>query len=128
MPAMRMIAEVGGRPNVTGMSSAMPVMGPMPGRTPTIVPRNTPTSASSRLKGVTATLKPSVRFCQKFTVRLLSHQQKAKRARRQLHAEQVVKDEEEPEAERHCDDGVPQEMAPVQEQDAGHEDQEGGDG
>ena len=35
-------AETGGRPKVIGSSIAIVAIGPMPGSTPTAVPRNTP--------------------------------------------------------------------------------------
>ena len=56
-----MKAAVGSRLKVTGSSSATVSAGPMPGSTPTAVPSVTPTSAQSRLKGVSATAKPWAR-------------------------------------------------------------------
>ena len=51
MPHIMMSADVGFIPNVTGMSSAMLADVPMPGSTPTIVPRNTPRNVYQRLIG-----------------------------------------------------------------------------
>jgi hypothetical protein len=42
-------AETGGSPNVIGNSMAMVAIGPIPGRTPTAVPRKTPTRQYKRL-------------------------------------------------------------------------------
>ena len=42
MPDSMISAETGGSPNVIGSSIAMVAIGPMPGSTPTAVPRNTP--------------------------------------------------------------------------------------
>ena len=53
-----MKAAVGSRLKVTGSSRATVSAGPIPGSTPTAVPRVTPTIAHNRLKGVSATAKP----------------------------------------------------------------------
>jgi len=53
-----MIAEVGGMVKVNGNRIAIPFAPPKPGNTPIITPRVTPTSISSKLKGVIATAKP----------------------------------------------------------------------
>src|SRR5436190_10663879 len=58
MPAIMISAEVGFMPNVTGMSSAIPAEGPMPGSTPMMVPRNTPMKVYQRLIGCMQTAKP----------------------------------------------------------------------
>src|SRR5688572_22894192 len=58
MPAIMMSADVGFIPNVTGISSAMPAEGPMPGSTPMTVPRNTPMKVYQRLIGCRQTAKP----------------------------------------------------------------------
>src|SRR5919106_5888592 len=58
MPANMMKAAVGSRLKVTGSSRATVSAGPIPGSTPTAVPRVTPTIAHNRLKGVSATAKP----------------------------------------------------------------------
>src|SRR5688500_10395963 len=57
-----MMPEVGGIPKVSGSRSATPETGPTPGRAPMRVPRNTPATAMSRLKGVNAIEKPSARL------------------------------------------------------------------
>src|SRR4051812_12081279 len=62
MPAIMMSADVGSIPKVTGMSNAMLADGPMPGSTPTIVPRNTPRNVYQRLTGCRQTRKP-FRMC-----------------------------------------------------------------
>ena len=54
-------AGVGGRAKVTGSSIAVPATGPIPGRTPTSVPRRQPTRAKSRLAGWSAVAKPPSR-------------------------------------------------------------------
>ncbi len=61
-----MIAEVGWRLKVSGINSATPVMGPIPGRTPMSVPRKTPPKQSIRLNGVPATPNPRVTLLQKW--------------------------------------------------------------
>src|SRR5205814_9496497 len=58
----RMMAEVGGIVNVSGSRMATPLAPPRPGRTPMMVPRAMPTTATKRLNGVMATWKPSSRF------------------------------------------------------------------
>ena len=57
-----MKAGIGSSAKVTGSSSATVSAGPMPGRTPTSVPRKTPSRAQSRFSGVRATLNPSIRL------------------------------------------------------------------
>jgi len=51
-------ADVGFMPNVTGMSSAIPADGPIPGNTPMIVPMKTPKNVYHRLIGCRHTAKP----------------------------------------------------------------------
>ncbi len=66
MPANRMKAPTGSsKLNVIGSSSAIVSAGPIPGSTPTSVPRITPAAASSRFSGVKTALKPSSRFAAK---------------------------------------------------------------
>ena len=62
MPHIMMRADVGFMPNVTGIRSAMLADGPIPGSTPTIVPRNTPRNVYQRLIGCMQTAKP-FRMC-----------------------------------------------------------------
>src|SRR6476469_5410555 len=59
MPANMMNAAVGSSVYVIGSSRATVIAGPMPGSTPTAVPRVTPTSAYSRYRGCRAVAKPS---------------------------------------------------------------------
>jgi hypothetical protein len=63
-----MRAEVGFIPKVTGISSAMPAEGPMPGRTPMIVPRKTPRNVYQRLIGWRQTAKPLMMWVKVSTV------------------------------------------------------------
>src|SRR4029453_470013 len=58
MPANMMKALVASIPYVSGSSRATAMAGPMPGRTPTAVPKRTPTKANSRFMGVAAVAKP----------------------------------------------------------------------
>src|SRR3954468_17273672 len=58
MPHIMMSAEVGFIPHVTGISSAIPAEGPIPGSTPMIVPRKTPMNVYQRLIGCRQTAKP----------------------------------------------------------------------
>ena len=58
MPHIIINAEVGFMPKVTGISSAIPADGPMPGSTPMMVPMNTPRNVYHRLMGVMQTAKP----------------------------------------------------------------------
>src|SRR6476620_3786055 len=58
MPAKKIIDEVISTFAVIGSSMATATAGPMPGSTPTAVPRMQPISAHSRLAGVMATAKP----------------------------------------------------------------------
>src|SRR6266508_1152854 len=53
-----MMAETGSIPNVGGSRMVMPPSGPIPGRTPTIVPRSTPSAQYRRLVGVRQTENP----------------------------------------------------------------------
>jgi hypothetical protein len=52
------IAGVGGRKEVRGRRMAIPEVGPMPGRTPTRVPRIDPIRANRRFIGVKAWANP----------------------------------------------------------------------
>ena len=58
MPHIMISAEVGFMPKVTGISSAIPADGPIPGNTPMMVPRNTPRKVYHRLIGIVLTAKP----------------------------------------------------------------------
>src|SRR5215213_3375597 len=53
-------AETGSMLRTTGRSRAIAPVGPMPGRTPTTVPRKAPISAKRRLWGSSAMAKPSM--------------------------------------------------------------------
>jgi hypothetical protein len=54
-----MSAEAGGTEMVIGRSSAIASAGPIPGRTPTKVPRNVPARPYIRFVSVNAVAKPS---------------------------------------------------------------------
>src|SRR5918998_6335020 len=58
MPANMMSDPAGSILNVTGRSRATVRAGPMPGRTPTAVPRKTPIRANRSFVGSKATRKP----------------------------------------------------------------------
>jgi hypothetical protein len=58
MPESMMIAEAGGRLNVTGIRRAMVAAGPMPGKTPIKVPTKQPTRQRARFTGVIAMPNP----------------------------------------------------------------------
>src|SRR3990172_981728 len=62
-------AEVGLRPKVTGMSSAIPAIGPRPGRIPTSVPTIAPIRQYSRFCAVAATVKPPIRYWSDSSIR-----------------------------------------------------------
>ena len=79
MPAIMISAEVGSIPKVTGISSAMLADGPMPGSTPTIVPRSTPTKVYQRLIGWRQTRKAVEDVGQSFHGSRLSERQDAPR-------------------------------------------------
>src|SRR2546423_4369269 len=102
MPANRMNAPVGSSPYVTGSSSATAIAGPMPGSTPIAVPSSTPTAAHSRLTGVSAVPKPSIREVRAFTSQH-SHQ----RAAGQRHPEQIVEDDVGDEGQHGRDERIP---------------------
>jgi len=53
-----MMAGVGGKKEVRGRRMAIPEVGPIPGRTPTRVPRIDPTNAKRRFVGVKAWENP----------------------------------------------------------------------
>jgi hypothetical protein len=55
-------AVTGSKVNVIGRSIAMVAVGPMPGRTPTSVPRKTPTKHQNTFAGVSAVANPSARL------------------------------------------------------------------
>ncbi|CPL77566.1 Uncharacterised protein [Bordetella pertussis] len=61
--ASRMSAISGGRfiANAIGISMATPLIGPSPGNTPTMVPKNEPIAATSTLVSEKATPKPMAR-------------------------------------------------------------------
>src|SRR5215216_2420745 len=61
MPANMMIDPAGSSLKVIGRRSATVSAGPMPGRTPTAVPRRTPMRAKSRFIGWIATVTPWAR-------------------------------------------------------------------
>ncbi len=61
MPQSMMIADVGLKPNVIGISSAIPAIGPSPGRMPTRVPATAPSRQYRRLAIVVAIPKPAKR-------------------------------------------------------------------
>src|SRR5690349_20416311 len=61
MPANMMMEPAGSSLKVIGRSSATVRAGPMPGSTPTAVPRRTPMSANSRFIGWMATESPLAR-------------------------------------------------------------------
>src|SRR3954449_8050508 len=102
MPANMMNAPVGSSPYVTGSRSATAIAGPMPGSTPMAVPSSTPTAAHSRLTGVRAVPKPSIRELKAFMSQH-SHQ----RATGQRYSEQVVEDGVGGEGENGRDERVP---------------------
>ena len=62
MAASMMMAPVGSRWKVSGMSKAVPAAGPSPGRMPTIVPKREPAKAKRRFVGVRATENPIIRL------------------------------------------------------------------
>ena len=58
MPAKKIIDAVASTLAVIGSNMATAVAGPIPGSTPTAVPRAQPTKAHNRLTGVPAVAKP----------------------------------------------------------------------
>src|SRR3954451_582761 len=61
MPEKKIIEAVMSTLPVIGSSMATATAGPMPGSTPTAVPRAQPTRHQSRLTGVIAVAKPAIR-------------------------------------------------------------------
>jgi hypothetical protein len=55
-------AVTGSNVKVIGSSIAIVAVGPIPGRTPTSVPRNTPTKHHRRFSGLSAVDSPSARL------------------------------------------------------------------
>src|SRR3978361_1060610 len=86
MPASIIRAAVGSMPKVTGMSSAMPAEGPMPGRWLIMVPMNTPISVYSKWAGSNATLRPCRMPC------TLSSMSGSEHALRQRHLQEAGED------------------------------------
>src|SRR5690554_193669 len=62
MPASMMSEVAGSRPRVIGNSIAMVAVGPMPGSTPTSVPRRQPRKQNIRLCGCSVMERPRYRF------------------------------------------------------------------
>src|SRR2546423_8226041 len=62
MPASMISPDTGSRWKLSGSSTAMGAIGPMPGSTPISVPISAPASAKPRLAGVSATPKPVARW------------------------------------------------------------------
>jgi hypothetical protein len=54
-------ADAGETVNVIGSSKAIASAGPIPGRTPTKVPRNVPSNPNPILTGVIAAIKPLIK-------------------------------------------------------------------
>ena len=68
-----MISDVAGASaSVSGSSIAMVAVGPIPGSTPTSVPRSTPMKQKMRLVGLSAVWKPRARFASKSSIALCS--------------------------------------------------------
>src|SRR5215467_10110315 len=63
MPVSIISADIGSMPKVTGISSAIPAEGPMPGRWLIIVPINTPASVYRTCVGVAAIASPCKMPC-----------------------------------------------------------------
>jgi hypothetical protein len=61
-----MSADAGLTVYVIGKSSAIASAGPIPGRTPTSVPRNVPSNPKPKFVKVSALAKPSIRDCTLF--------------------------------------------------------------
>src|SRR5882672_1385379 len=97
MPASMMIAPAGFMLNVSGSSIAIVAGGPSPGRTPTIVPRNTPTKHHRRFAGSNATENPCSRPVRMSTL-------EAQRARGKREAQREVEHQIEPGPGRGGDD------------------------
>src|SRR6478672_12143091 len=64
-----MMAAVGPMVKVTGRRIAAPATGPMPGSTPTSMPRTQPISAKARFVGCRAVAKPAMRRSRLVTAR-----------------------------------------------------------
>src|SRR6185312_11057375 len=77
-------------PKVTGMSSAMPADGPMPGRWLIIVPMNTPRSGCRTLIGMPATARPCKMPCSDSLI--LRAASGAEQAAGELHVQEAGKD------------------------------------
>src|ERR671912_1708939 len=101
MPANMMMEPAGSSLNVIGRSRATVSAGPMPGRTPTAVPRKTPISANSSFEGSRATRKPWPSAAKASMVR--PSQQPFERALRQRQRQQLRKGEVDEETEPEAD-------------------------
>src|SRR3954451_5408700 len=96
MPAIMMMPASGVPDSVTGNSSDIAEIGPMPGNTPTSVPMNTPMKQYSRLTGSSATQKPCM------TLRMVSiRSTDLQQADRQLDQQHML--EQPPHAKRRQD-------------------------
>src|SRR5262245_37355228 len=101
MPAIMMMPEAGVPASVTGSSSDMAEIGPMPGSTPTSVPMNTPMKQYSRLIGCSATPKPSPIWLTAAKMSMGAASADLEDAGRQLDQQQSL--QHPPGAERHAD-------------------------
>ena len=90
-----MSADVGFIPNVTGIRSAIPAEGPIPGSTPMIVPMNTPRNVYQRLIGCRQTLKPF-----RMWVSVSTGSSERQNAGRESHAKKLREHEIAPEREK----------------------------
>src|SRR5690242_10859988 len=106
MPANMMNAPVGSlKLNVSGRSSAMVTAGPMPGSTPTNVPSVTPSAASARFAGESASAKPPARSPRTASVATMSEPRDPDGQRHREHArEQQVDGDREDDARDHVAD------------------------
>src|SRR5215211_1358893 len=97
MPAIMMMPDSGVPDSVTGSSSDIAEIGPMPGNTPTSVPMKTPMKQYSRLIGKNATPKP----CATLIRTSMLGSSDFEHARRQLDQKQAL--QHPPHAERNQD-------------------------
>src|SRR5690242_5475180 len=113
MPASMMSAPAGSMRKVSGRSIAIVAGGPSPGRTPTTVPRNTPTKHHRRFMGSSATPNPVSR-------REAVSTSEPPHAHRELDSQRQREHQIEPQRARHRDESGHLQGTPVHH---GHEEE-----
>src|SRR5688572_18082227 len=122
MPANMMIEPAGSSLKVIGRSRATVSAGPMPGRTPTAVPRRTPMSANIRFAGWMATARPPAR---EVKASMAASEQAFERPCRQRQGQELGEEHVDDEGDHRADDEIGHE-GPAPESRGGRGKEQGG--